>query len=172
MSEITDHGIDPRIQRQVWRGLGTRPLKQIAEETGLDRDQIIRIREELLSSVDDLTIQQKRQKLLVELESLAYEARDRAQGMPDEFYSGAINSSVSAIKAVQAELARMAKADDGKIEALNQMRIRELLRLIDTTVAHTLEEISQEHDLPVEELQAIFTKHLRPAAQELEGEAE
>lgn len=158
MSDIEPFEIDERIQRQVWRGLGTKPLKQIAEETGLDRDQIIRIREELLSSVDSLTVNQRRQKLLVELESLAYEARDRAQGMPEEFVAGTLNAAVGAIKAIQAELARMAKSDDGKIEALNALRRREIVRMYTSVVDAGVEEIAEEHGLDADALFDVFNR--------------
>lgn len=159
-NDVEEFEIDPRIERQVWKALGIKPLKQIAEETGLSRDQIIRIREELLSSVDDLTIQQKRQKLLIELESLAYDARDRAQGMPDEFVAGTLNASVGAIKAIQAELARMAKTDDGKVLALNNLRRREIVRMYTAVVDAGVEEIASTHGLDSDELFSVFNRYL------------
>lgn len=163
-SEVEEFEIDPRIRRLVWRGMGTKSLKEIAQETGLSREEILRVSHELLEGVDVLTVMQKRQKLLVELESLAYEARERAQGMPDEFYSGAINSSVAAIKAVQAELSRISKQDDAKVEALNQKRIRELVSLIREVVDTSVTEVAKAHDLPEDELFEVFNRNLEAAA--------
>lgn len=167
-SEVEEFEIDPRIEKIVWRGLGVKSLKAIADETGLSRDDVIRIRTELLDGVDVLTEHQARTKLLVELESMVYEARDRAQRSDDEFYSGMMNSAVAAIKAIQAERQRMSKENKDKIDQLNQLRVRELLRLIDTSVASTLHEIADTHGLDEDELLGIFQSHLRPAASSLE----
>lgn len=170
MTDLVDYEIDPRLISQVWQGLGLKPLKQIADETGLSRDQIIRLREEMLSSVDDLTIQQKRQKLIISLEEMAQEARAAFDNADYEFKAGLINASVGALAKVLAELNRMEKADTSKVEALNQMRIRELLRLVDTTVTRTLEDIAELHDLDVDGLFDIFQGHLQPAAREMDAE--
>lgn len=164
MTDVEEFVIDPRIEKTVWKSLGLKPLKQIADETGLSRDQIIRIREELLSSVDDLTIMQKRQKLIIELESLAYEARDRAQSMADEFVAGTLNASVGAIKAVQAELARMARDDSSKIEALNSLRRREIVQMYISVVDSGVEEIAAEHDLDADALFSVFNRLLEEYA--------
>lgn len=168
MTDVEEFVIDPRIEKTVWKSLGLKPLKQIADETGLSRDQIIRIREELLSSVDDLTIMQKRQKLIISLEEMSQVARDDYDDAPYEFKAGILNSAISAIAKVQAELARMSKDDQGKIEALNAMRVRELLRLVDTTVNRTLGDIAEKFALDENELLGIFQSHLKPAAVELD----
>lgn len=169
-TDVDEFEIDPRIEKIVWRGLGVKSLKAIAEETGLSRDQIIRIREELLSSVDELTITQKRQKLLIELESLAYEARDRAKNMDDEFFSGSMNSAISAIKAVQAELARMSKSDDSKIEALNTLRRREIVRMYTSIVNEGVSDISEKYGIPEDEMFEVFNKLLADYARRSEAE--
>ena len=126
--------IDPRIESIVWRGLGIKSVRQIAEETGLNPDQIFAIKRELMEAVDVLTISERRQKLLVMMESMAHDALERAKGASDEFAAGLMNAARGAMKDSIAELARMAKADDGKIEALNAMRVRELMRLIEISV--------------------------------------
>lgn len=167
--ELEEPEIDPRIVETVWKGLGTKSLRAIADETGLSRDQVIRLREELLDSVDVLSEQQARTKLLIELESMVYDAKERAEKAPAEFYAGMINAAVGAIKAIQAERNRMSKENKDEIERLNQMRIRELLRLIDTTVARTLETIAQDNGLDADELFQVFQDNLKPAAQELEA---
>lgn len=169
-TDLQEFEIDPRVAKIVWRGLGVKSLKAIADETGLSRDQVIRIRTELLDGVDVLTESQARTKLLVELESMVYEARDRAKTTDDEYYAGMNNAAVSAIKAIQAERQRMSKENKDKIDQLNQMRVRELLRLIDTSVASTLHEIADTHDLDEKELFKVFQSHLKPAAAILEGE--
>lgn len=163
-TDIDEFEIDPRIERQVWKALGIKPLKQIAEETGLTRDQIIRIREELLTSVDDLTVMQKRQKLIISLEEMSQAARDDYDNAPFEFKAGILNSAISAIAKVQSELARMAKSDQSRVDELNQKRIRELVSLIREVVDTSVSEVSEAHDLPEDELFEVFNRNLEAAA--------
>lgn len=163
-TEIDEFKIDPRIERQVWKSLGLKPLKQIAEETGLTRDQIIRIREELLTSVDDLTVMQKRQKLIISLEEMSQAAREDYDNAPFEFKAGVLNSAISAIKAVQSELNRMSKADQSRVDELNQKRIRELVSLIREVVDTSVSEVSEAHGLPEDELFEVFNRNLEAAA--------
>lgn len=169
MSEIEEFEIDPRLEKIVWRGLGKKSVRQMAEETGLEPEQIFAIKRDLLSAVDVLTVQEKRHKLLIELEDLADEARDRAKGTVDEFYSGMMNSSVAAMKTILVELNRTAKGEQEAIDRLNEMRVKELLRLIDLTVARTLADIASTYDLDEGTLHGIFQSYLKPAAEELDA---
>lgn len=165
MTDLEEYEIDPRLVSQVWQGLGLKPLKQIADETGLSRDQIIRLREEMLSSVDDLTIQQKRQKLIMSLEEMAQEARAAFDNADYEFKAGLINASVGAISKVLAELNRMEKADTSKVESLNQMRIRELVNLVREAVDTSVPQIAAQYGIDEEDLFDVFNENLQLAAQ-------
>ena len=40
---MTDMEIDPRLERLVWKSLGLKTVRQIAEETGLTPDAIFAI---------------------------------------------------------------------------------------------------------------------------------
>lgn len=156
--------VDPRVEAIVWRGLGVKPLKQIADETGHSRDDIIRIREEVLSSVDELTVLQKRQKLIMSLEEMSQVAREDYDNAPFEFKAGILNSAISAISKIQAELNRMSKADQSRVDELNQKRIRELVSLIREVVDTSVSEVAEAHDLPEDELFEVFNRNLEAAA--------
>lgn len=165
MTDLAEYEIDPRLISQVWQGLGLKPLKQIADETGLSRDQIIRLREEMLSSVDDLTIQQKRQKLIMSLEEMAQEARAAFDNADYEFKAGLINASVGAIAKVLAELNRMEKADTSKVDSLNAMRVRELVALVREAVDTSVPQIAAQYGIDEEDLFDVFNENLQLAAQ-------
>lgn len=166
---MTDIEIDDRIDRLVWKSIGRRSLRQVSEETGVPLEQLAFRRTELLDSIDELTIQQKRAKLLVDLQEIADTARDDYEDEPDKDKgSKLLTVAVGSIKTVLGEMRQMEKADTGKIEHLNQLRVRELLRLIDTTVSATLSQIALENDLDEDQLLAIFQAHLKPAAAELD----
>lgn len=166
---MTDSEIDPRLEKIVWRSLGVKSVRQIADETGLSPEQIFLVKREMLDAVDVLSIQEKRTKILVALEQLAQDALDRAKDSSDEFSAGHYNAARGAMKDMLTEFNRVSKQDQGAIEQLNQLRVRELLRLVDSTVARTLEEIAARYELEESDLQAIFQSHLKPAASELES---
>lgn len=168
MSEELELIDQDRIDKAIWKSIGIKSVRQVADETGLKPEEVLRRKNELLDEVDVLSIQQKRQRLLIELDGMARDSRDRAANTVDEFYSGMLNSSVAAIKTMLTELARMERQDSGKIEALNNLRIRELLRLIDVTVSRAVTEIANTHDLEEDELMEVFQGHLVEAAREVE----
>lgn len=159
---------DDRINQMIWKQVGLKSVREIAEYTGLKPEAVLRRKNEMLDEVDVLTIQQKRQRLLIELDGMARDARERAAGTIDEYFAGMLNSSVAAIKTMMTEMARMEKQDNGKIEALNQLRVKELLRLVDETVARSVREIAATHDLDESELMEVFQGHLVDSARELE----
>lgn len=160
--------ISDRIQKMVWKRLGNTPVRKIAEETGLTREQVIAIREELLDSVDELTINQKRQKFLVELEGISQDARKEAETADGRDKGPLYSAAVSAIKTVMAELARMEKTSSQAVESLNALRIRELMRLIDLTVAKTFATLSERHGIEEDEMYEIFQGYLKPVAMEIQ----
>lgn len=169
MGEEIEEFDQDRIDGIIERNVGVISIREIAAMTNLTPDAVMRRKVELIDSIDVLTIQQKRQKLMVELDGMARDAREKAKNISEEFYAGTINASTGAIKTLLQELARMEKQDSGKIEALNQMRVTELLRLIDETVARSVAEIARTHDLEEKDLMEVFQGHLVEAAQEVES---
>lgn len=162
--------IDPRIRKIIWRGLGKKTIREMAEETGLSPDQVFSLKRDMLSAVDVLTVQEKRHKLLVDLEDIADKVREDYDAAPFEFKAGMMNSGISAMKAVLTELNRAEKGEQEAIDRLNALRVKELLRLIDVSVNRTLADIAERYDLEANDLHDIFQSHLRPAAEELEAE--
>jgi len=165
---MTDE-IDPRIERIIWKGLGNKSVREMAEDTGLSPEQIGAIKRDLLSAVDVLTVQEKRQKILIDMERLAQDTLERAEGSSDEFFAGMMNAARGAMKDMLTALNQTAKGEQEAIDRLNDLRVKELIGLIDRTVAYTLTEIAKTYEIDEGELQDIFQKHLKPAAQELES---
>lgn len=154
-----------RVRKLIWRHMGVRSAREIAEMTGLPPETILRVKRELLEEVDVLSIDEKRQRIVVELDEMARDARDRAQGMSDEFYSSSIQAATGAMKVVLAELKRIGDQDNSKIEALNQKRIQELVNLVNETVVAGVAEIAATHGLNEDELLGVFNAKLIEAAE-------
>lgn len=156
--------VDERTQRLIWKRLGTRSARQISEETGLPVDLVIRTRNEMLDAVDDLTIKQAKQKLIGDLQEIASTAKEDYDESPWEFKSGLLNSSIAAMKAVLVELNRTDKAEEEKVTRLNELRVRELVALIQEVVDISVDEIVEKYDLEKDEVYAIFDTNMRKAA--------
>lgn len=154
-----------RIDSAIWKGLGTKSVRAIAEEVGLTPDEVLKRKNELRDEIDVLTVQEKRQKILIDLEEMSAKLRGDYDNAPFEFKSGIMNSSVSAMKTVLAELARMEKADSGEVERLNQMRVRELFDLIRETIQISVSQIAEAHGLSETDLNAVFKANLVIAAE-------
>lgn len=169
MGELEEFEIDSRIEKLIWRSIGRKSVRKMAEETGLPVETVARIRTELLDGVDELTIDQKRTKLLVDLQDIADTARSDYDSADDtDSGSKLLTVAVGAIKTVLGEMRQIEKSSSGAIDALNQMRIRELMRLIDLTVAKTFAVLSERHGLEEDEMYEIFQGFLKPAAMELQ----
>ena len=167
-NEIEEY--DPRIERIIWKGLGTKTVRQMAEETGLSPEKIHAIKREMLSAVDVLTIQEKRQKLLIDLEDIADNVRSDYDSAPFEFKAGLMNSAVSAMKTILVELNRTAKGEQEAIDRLNALRVKELVNLVREAVDTSVPEISEKYNIPEDDLFDIFNANLGKAAMKREIE--
>ena len=165
-----EHLDQERVDSIIWKHIGLKSVREIAELCGIKPEAVLRRKNELLDEIDVLSIAEKEARILVELDGMARDMRERAANAIDEYASGMINSSVAALKTMLSQLDRIKKQDQGKIEALNQLRIRELLKLVDLTTARSVREIAVTHNLEETELMEVFQGHLVDAARELESE--
>lgn len=169
MSTEVEHLDQERVDSIIWKHIGLKSVREIAELCGIKPEAVLRRKNELLDEIDVLSIAEKEARILVELDGMARDMRERAANTIDEYASGMINSSVAALKTMLSQLDRIKKQDQGKIEALNSLRVKELLRLVDETVARSVREIAATHDLEETELMEVFQGHLIEAARELEN---
>lgn len=156
--------LDERLHRIIWRGLGTKSPRQIAEETGLTPEDILRIKNEMLESVDILSVQQRRQKVLVNLEVMSNDALDRAATADDEFKAGLYNSAIAAQKELVRQLTNLVGEENEAVERLNDMRVRELLRIVDEAVVLSVRELSVKHGIDEDEFLGVFQENLAQTA--------
>lgn len=168
MSGDIEHLDQERIDSTIWRNIGIKSVREIAELAGIKPEEVLRRKNELLDEIDVLTVREKQARILVELDGMSREMRERARNTIDEFASGMVNSAVAALKTMLQQLDRLKKQDDGEVVTLNLMRQKELMRLVDETVQRSLTEIAATHNLDKQELLGIFQEHLVDAAREIE----
>lgn len=163
-----DIEIDPRIERIVWRGLGVKRIRQLSEETGLPPDKIHAMKRELFDSVDVLTTQQKKHRLMVVLEEIAQATQEDYDKAPYEFKAGLANSAIASMKTMLTELNRVSKDDQQAIETLNALRVRELFALMQEVVEVSVREVASQHNLDEDDLFEVFNGNLAKAAKRRE----
>lgn len=151
---------------RLWELVGTRTPKQIADELGLPPAEVVRRTREMLESVDILTIEQQRQKLMIDVGRIARKAEEAFDNSLDERNkSGLLNSAVNAQKEVLRQLEKMEAQNAGAVDALNRMRVAELVRLVETAVVGTLAELVPDR----EDAMDVFYGYLETAASNYES---
>lgn len=156
-------------QKLLLRYAGTKSPNEIAELTGIKPEDVARETAALLDSIDVLTVQHKRMKLLIGLEEVNEELRSRLADMSDRNVTAAVATFGANNSRILKELRDAEKADAGKIEQLNDLRFRELLKMVDETVAISVGEISELTGIDASQLMEIFTRNLVVKAREIEG---
>ena len=146
---------------RLWEMVGTRTPKQIADELGLPPAEVVRRTREMLESVDILTIEQQRQKLMIDVGRIARKAEEAFDNSLDERNkSGLLNSAVNAQKEVLRQLEKMEVRNAEAVDALNRMRVAELVRLVETAVVDTLAELVPDR----EDAMDVFYGYLETAS--------
>lgn len=156
-------------QRLLIKWAGIKSANEISELTGIAPEDVGREIDAVLNSIDVLTVQQLRAKLLIGMLEANEELRSRFADMSDRNITAAIATYGANTSRIQKEMRDAEKADTGKIEQLNQLRIRELLKMIDETVVISVDEIAALTNIDASELMDVFTRNLVVKAREIEA---
>ena len=111
MSTEIESADDDAISRYVWKRIGKESARDMAKALGVSPDEILRVKRDLAESVDEITLQVQKARLMRTLQEIADDAKDEFETAPAEFKAGLLNSSVAAIKTLLVELNRTSKQD-------------------------------------------------------------
>jgi DNA-binding Lrp family transcriptional regulator len=155
-----------RIDKYIWRYTGLKSIRQISEELGIAPDAVMRRRQELRDEIDVLSVQEKQHKLLTQLEEVAMTMQGKLAdpNLDQRNVAGVANAVTGAVKAASAELRKMESANSNSVQALNQLRVRELISLLQEVVDVSVVEASVRYSLDKDELFDIFNANLTNAA--------
>jgi len=160
---------DARIESYIYKHIGKKSAREMATDLGVNPEEIIRIKNEILNSVDILTLQVQRAKLIRSMQEIADDAKQAAEDVSDERNkAGLYNSSLAAIKELNRSLKDMSKSDDEKISQLNDLRKREIVAMYISTVDVSVKEVAGQYDISEDALFDIFNKNLEAAAAEMD----
>ena len=168
MSTEIESADDDAISRYVWKRIGKESARDMAKALGVSPDEILRVKRDLAESVDEITLQVQKARLMRTLQEIADDAKDEFETAPAEFKAGLLNSSVAAIKTLLVELNRTSKQDSEAVATLNQLRVRELYLLMTEVVETGIDTVSERHKIPKSELVDIFNEKLADAARRRE----
>lgn len=163
------------MDKMLLRKVGIASTAEIAREFGMSPLEVRRRVNELLESIDVLTVQQERTRLLIELRSLVNRATERLDaigtGLSDREFAQVLNSTSQTIRVHLQELDKMEAKDDAALQELNKKRVQELLRLMDRVVTTSVHEVAKTHGLDEAELIEVFSSRLveEAAAMDVEG---
>ena len=164
MSTEIESADDDAISRYVWKRIGKESARDMAKALGVSPDEILRVKRDLAESVDALTLQVQKARLMRTLQEIADDAKAEFETAPAEFKAGLLNSSVAAIKTLLVELNRTSKQDAEAINTLNAMRVRELTALMFEVVDATVPLVAERYSIPEDDLFAMFNEALSRAA--------
>lgn len=163
--------VDARTRRAVWNGLGSKSVREIAEETGLSPEQVFAVKRQLFEEVDVLTLEEQRMKLMVSLGEMSELAMQRARESSDpRNHAGLLNAATGAIEKSLKQVRALESSNSDAVAELNRLRVQELLRLIDVTIVAGVSEIAEDHGLDSDDLLEVFQRRLRLEAAALEAE--
>lgn len=159
------------LDRLISENIGLKTPKEIAALAGVTPGDVLRRKDELFDEIDVLTTHQKKQKLLIDLQVIAQDALERAKNMPDEYYAGALNASVNAQKEILKQLENYDKYDAERVEQLNRLRVREIVRLISYVLDALVPILEAKYGVDRNEIEEMTYELLEVEASRLDAEA-
>lgn len=163
-------GTVSRVNRILVDGFGVRSAEELSELTGIPAGEVAKRQQEIYSSIDKLTIAEKRAKLILQLEDLVAELNDRVRSSSDRNAAALANAARGSVATVLKELERMERADRADIEAINVRRAHELRSLVEGTFFQLLGRLEERFpEADVVEVEAEFLELLSAQARRADG---
>lgn len=160
------------VDGYLLRYIGRKSVNQIAQEVGMKPHEVRNRVTELLDNIDVLTVQQQRAQLLITLRQIGDRAMDALDSVDTHRepagYAQILNAANTSIKVHLQELARMEKDDNQQVTELNNLRVREILKLMDRVVVSSVDQISESYGVDKDVLLEIFQDKLVQSAIEMD----
>lgn len=157
------------LDRIIQQYITVKTPREIADMVGTTPERVIKRAQELKDEIDALTLEEQITFLMFRLNRIAADAENDAKLAGYEFKGGLYSAATGAIKESLRQISILKKDNDSRVEALNQKRVAELLRLFDFIVARGVAEISKTHGIDKTELMEVFQEHIITAARELDS---
>lgn len=158
-----------RNRRMVWRGLGKKSVRQVAEDTGLTVEQVVNLRNQLFDEVDALSVEQRMMKAVVDLQEFADRARESFETIQDERAKGPLmGQAISATKIVLDTMKYWEKTRTGEVNVLNELRKREISLMYEEGGLMFLNWLDEQGHLDISISEPMYQTYLRDAARRMD----
>lgn len=165
--------IDERTRNQVIRYLGTKTVRQIAEAVGVAPEVVLRVKQDIVDSLDALTAEEYVAKAFVDLQTITSMAMEKFHEIEDErALSGLLTNATGSIKTTLQMLEKWQSKNQANIDTVNRKRQQELVTLVHSAFGKFVEFLEQEKGLEPEEMWNTFEGLMYIAAQEMEARNE
>lgn len=155
------------IDETLIRYAGVKTPQEIADLTGIPAEDVARRIHEVLNSIDVLTIDQMRAKMVITLQGFVAEVDARKETAVDRNFAAMANAAGGNISRVLKELDDMERRTKVDIEAINQRRAHELVSMLERTFDRSVGELlARFPEVDQDEIEAVFRKHLVALAAE------
>lgn len=165
---------DERVRSIVWKHLGSKNAREVAELAGVTPDVVMRIKKELLDTTDSLTVQQHQTRILKLVDETATQAIEWAHeiansGNPDRERSlGPVLTSANQFLKLATQMLKETEAKNtAQVEALNQLRIRELYDTVVLMMEFVTSDLVEDFGLDRGAIDKLFQSALSKAVEKL-----
>lgn len=171
--ELATQEIDERTRNQVIRYLGTKTIRQISELVGVPPETVLRIKQDIVDSMDALTVDEHVAKSFADLQSIVSMALSEFRST-DDLRSKAplLSAAITSIKTTLQMLEKWQAKNQVAKDTLNNKRRTELITVVSRTNELTAEALDDGKPHNREEIMAVMMSSLLTAAAEMEARNE
>lgn len=167
--ELTAPSLDERTRSQVIRLLGTKTVRQIAERVGVSPDVVLQVKQDIVDSMDALTIEEHVAKAFVDLQSVTAMAMAEFQSTDDaRSKAPLLATAVGATKTTMQMLDKWEQKNKGNVDAINKKRQSELITALNRMSEITAEMLDDGLPHDKEEILQVMLNGLMTAAVEMD----
>jgi len=153
--ELARNEIDERTRAQVIRFLGTKTIRQIAERLSISPETVLAVKQDIVDSMDALTVEEHVAKAFVDLQNVTALAMAEFQSTDDaRSKAPLLATAVGATKTTMQMLEKWEAKNKVQVDTLNRKRQTELTTALnrmseltstelDDGLPHTKDEILQ-----------------------------
>lgn len=157
------------IDRKLISFAGNKTYEEISELTGVPALEVAKRTQEVLSNIGVLEIDQRRAKLMIQLEGIVNEVDSRKESASNRDLGALLNSSRSAIQTVLKELREIEKSSKVDVQQITSYQGKVLGEIVDIAVGHLRAELKERYNTDDSEMDEILQEGMSLAAKELDS---
>lgn len=157
------------IDRKLISFAGNKTYEEISELTGVPALEVAKRTQEVLSNIGVLEIDQRRAKLMIQLEGIVNEVDSRKESASNRDLGALLNSSRSAIQTVLKELREIEKSSKTDVQQITSHQGRVLGEILNIAVGHLRAELKDRYGTDDAEIDSLMDEGVVLAIERLDS---